>query len=117
MKNAKFVTSIKYIWDSPITCEMLKTYESEGEKCASWKDHYAKYRETRLAYKDKNRLGNCENTLFLSADMHKVILLPRLSGYKMCLLTKRTWAFNGTKASVVGMMKMLPRPLSKLWTL
>ena len=39
--------------------DMLKTCESECEKCTSWKDHYAKYRETPLAYKeDKNRVGN-----------------------------------------------------------
>ena len=67
----------------------LSTCKGECEKCSLWKDHYKKYYETRSAYKnDKDLVGIESDRLFLSADMRKVILLPRLPGYKVCVFTK-----------------------------
>ena len=96
--------------------DMLETCERECEKCTSWKDHYAKYRETRLAYKeDKNLVGNYGNTLFLSADMQKVILLPRLPGYKICLFTKRIVVINQSFAPINKEEVNKKRSLDVLW--
>ena len=96
--------------------DMLETCERECEKCTSWKDHYAKYRETRLAYKEvKNLVGNYGNTLFLSADTQKVILLPRLPGYKICLFTKRIVVINQSFAPINKEEVNKKRSLGVLW--
>ena len=68
-----------------------------------------------------------DDTLYLSSDMQKVILIPRLPGYKVCLFTKRMvvinqsfapiatadvqqkkpWVSCGTRGLPAEMMKML----------
>ena len=64
-------------------------------KCMFYRDHVEKERQSRIAYEaDKrqqvqNNHENDKTTLFVSCDMQKVILLPRLPGYKLSLFTKR----------------------------
>ena len=65
------------------------------DKCISWEKHQERYREARKEYEaDKELVGSDENTMYLSADMQKVILLPRMPGYKVCLFTKRIVVIN-----------------------
>ena len=95
--------------------DMLKTCESKCEKCTSLKDHYAKYRETWLAYKeDKNLVGNCENTCFCP-QTEKDILLPRLPGYKVRLFTKRIVVINQSFAPINKEEVRLKKSLGFLW--
>ena len=92
--------------------DMMTTCNGECEKCSLWKDHYKKYCETRSAYKnDKYLVGIESDTLFQSADMQKIILLPRLPEYKVCIFTKRLVVINQSFAPLnkeeVGKKKSL----------
>ena len=50
--------------------------------------------------KMKEKCEETEDELFLSADMQKVILLPRLLGFKLCLFTKRVVVINESFAPI-----------------
>ena len=65
---------------------------------------------------DKKKFEETEDELFLSADMQKVILLPRLPGFKLCLFTKRAVVINESFApiSAKGRERGL-RALGVLW--
>ena len=69
--------------------------------CAKWKEHITRYSETRMAYKeDKENVASQRDTLYLSSDMQKVILIPRLPGYKVSLFTKRIVVINQSFAPI-----------------
>ena len=65
---------------------------------------------------DKKKCEETEDELFLSADMQKVILLPRLPGFKLCLFTKRVVVIHESFApiSTKGRERGL-RALGVLW--
>ena len=57
--------------------------------------------ESRQDYVADNELATTDNsTVFLSADLQKVVLLPRMPGYKKCIFTSRLIAFNMTFAPI-----------------
>ena len=76
--------------------------DPECQICSQWLEHKHKYSLTRIAYQlDKDAAKDLtNNTLYLSSDMQKVILLPRLPGYKLCLFTKRLVVINPTFAPI-----------------
>ena len=61
------------------------------QQCAQYHDHVRAYRETRNAYRSEE---NVDDTMKMSVDMQKVILLPRLPTFKRCLFTKRVVTIN-----------------------
>ena len=72
---------------------------SECTQCKLFSEHKIKYHEAREAYDFDKSLVNCDPELvLLSVDMQKVILLPRLPGFKTCMFTKRLVCFNATFA-------------------
>ena len=74
--------------------------DPECQICSQWLEHKHKYSLTRIAYQlDKDAAkDSTNNTLYLSSDMQKIILLPRLPGYK--LFTKRLVVINQTFAPI-----------------
>ena len=76
--------------------------DPECQICSQWLEHKHKYSLTRIAYQlDKDAAkDSTNNTLYLSSDMQKVILLPRLPGYKLRLFTKRLVVINQTFAPI-----------------
>ena len=70
-------------------CTICSKHKIHKELCAL---SLKKYDE------DKERSLTDKSIIFLSADLQKVILLPRLPGYKVCLFTSRLITFNMTSA-------------------
>ena len=81
-----------------------------------------KKNQAREAYhNDKEKVDQLSklkqtDTLFLSSDMQKVILLPRLPGFKLCLFTKRIITINQSFAHIKRKgTKLDIKPLGVLW--
>ena len=63
--------------------------DKKSEDCQQWMKHKQNYVETRTVYNaDKRAISKGPEKLCLSSDMQKVILLPRLLGFKLNLFTK-----------------------------
>ena len=74
----------------------------ECQKCDAWTQHINKSYESRNAYrKDADTYPEPEKYC-VSADLQKVIMLPRLPGVKKCVFTRRIIAFNETFAPLVA---------------
>lgn len=65
------------------------------EICKSWQIHKKKFTVARKAYKeDVKKSKIVSDTLFFSADLQKVIMLPRLEMFKSVIFTPRIIVFN-----------------------
>ncbi len=90
--------------------------DAECVECETWLSHKRKYRITRAAYKhDKESVDANGDTVYLSSDMQKVILLPRLPGYKLCMFTKRLVVINQTFAPINKEEVHKKKALGVLW--
>ena len=73
----------------------------ECDLCSSWDMHMESARVSRMHYKN-----DCEKVAadeaFLSCDMQKIIMLPRMPGIKTCMFTRRLVAFHETFAPLGG---------------
>ncbi|XP_037038548.1 uncharacterized protein LOC119076034 [Bradysia coprophila] len=69
--------------------------------CVEFQFHKKKYTESRALY-DKQRLLNTETKSFYSADLEKVIMLPRLEMFKEVIFSSRLSAYNHTFAPLGG---------------
>ena len=80
--------------------------DDECEKCISFRVHREAYVLTRKTYEtdaaDNKKNSKTKQVLYVSCDMQKVILLPRLPGYKLSLFTKRVVTINQTFCPVKG---------------
>jgi len=103
--------------------EMKKYVEKEKlcskencDQCVQYKIHRQAYLETRAAYTaDKDAVGENDDELYLSSDMQKVILLPRLPGFKLNLFTKRLVVLNQTFAPLNKKEISTKKALGVLW--
>lgn len=84
-------------------CESHKLHNSlhskenldpECENCKAWDSHIKRAKIARQMYRDdaQNAIGS--STLYFSADLQKVIMLPRLEMFKSVIFTQRIIAFN-----------------------
>ena len=70
--------------------------------CDDWVEHIKLASASRAAYrKDRDTYPN-DGEFYFSADMQKVIMLPRLPGNKTALFTRRIIAFHETFAPLVA---------------
>ena len=71
--------------------------DPECQICSQWLEHKHKYSLTRIAYQmDKDAAkDSANNTLYLFAPT-----ITRISGYKLCLFTKRLVVINQTFAPI-----------------
>ena len=77
----------------------VKSCSDDCTICSKYKIHKELYALSLKKYdEDKERSLTDKSIIFLSADLQKVILLPRLPGYKVCLFTSRLITFNMTFA-------------------
>ena len=78
--------------------------QSNCEPCMLWNVHMESARISRSHYKQDVARKLEDHEAFLSVDMQKVIMLPRLPGVKTCLFTRRLVAFHETFAPLGGKM-------------
>lgn len=84
------------------------------EKCLCWKSHITKANEARSAYKlDKELSLENNNTIYFSADLQKVIMLPRLDMFKKVIFCPRIIVFNQSFVPIGKKQNKLPVAL--LW--
>ena len=82
------------------------------EMCKKWKLHIEKANASRCEYqKDKNAQN--PNMPVFSADLQKVIMLPRMDTFKSVVFTKRIIAFNETFAPLGS--TNVNQPVAVLW--
>ena len=71
------------------------------KKCEDFMDYILRRNRSRKDYeKDKELTALDNNTLYMPCDLQKVILLPRLPGYKRSIFTSHLIAFNMTFAPI-----------------
>ena len=106
-EECDFCESIKYHdckAELPVSESSTDTERLEGinagvcEECDSWVRHFENAKLSRTAYRNDADRYPEPGKLFLSGDMQKVVLLPRLPGMKKCIFTRRIIAFNETFA-------------------
>ncbi len=85
-------------------CESFKIHmDSAGnhdqnscEICADWNEHKAHAIEARTLYDKYADMKLNNDTLCMSADLEKVIMLPRLNQFKVAIFTRRLSIFHET---------------------
>lgn len=83
--------------------------------CKKWKVHIDYATEARELYKIQGKLAETNNDkAYFSADMQKVIMLPRLDSYKIALFTRRLVTFNESFVPI-GSPNGHAKPLAVLW--
>ena len=72
----------------------------KGVDCERWIKHMSGAIQSRNHYQMDAKRYAVEDTVVRSADLQKVIMLPRMPGNKTAMFTRRMVAFHGTFASV-----------------
>ena len=83
--------------------EMKKTKTDVYDNCSDcniFKQHIMKANASREAYTAEKMRDLKDDEKVLSADLQKVIMMPRMPGLKQCIFTKRLVTFNETFAPV-----------------
>jgi hypothetical protein len=95
-------------------CEECVAYHIHQEEgchdecvvCAEWHTHIERAKTSRNLYQEdvvKSKASDSEATSkYVSVDLQKVVLLPRLPGLKSCMFTRRLVAFHLTFAPLGG---------------
>lgn len=104
-------------------CEEFKLHEhnesnldDECEICSKWKIHIKLAKDSRELYRKyaENETERTENSeLCVSADLEKVIMLPRLEMFKQIIFAPRLTTYNQTFAPVGKKSKQ--KPFAVLW--
>lgn len=67
----------------------------ECNDCQSYQKHKNQYTNARLEYQQDSELSiNDTSTAYYSADLQKVVMLPRMEGFKVVVFTRRIIVFN-----------------------
>uniref|UniRef100_A0A2S2NS37 DUF7869 domain-containing protein n=1 Tax=Schizaphis graminum TaxID=13262 RepID=A0A2S2NS37_SCHGA len=83
-------------------CEQFKLHEhnknsiqEDCETCITWKKHETKYTDARNLYKiHSSQKDNINYCVTVSADLQKVIMLPRAEMFKKVIFTRRIIAYH-----------------------
>lgn len=81
--------------------------------CKEWEVHKQKAEQSREAYKKFSQNELPEGTICFSCDLQKIVMLPRVDGFKSVIFLKRLIAYNETYAPV-GKKSNL-KPLLCVW--
>ncbi|CAG9818149.1 unnamed protein product [Phaedon cochleariae] len=83
------------------------------ESCKAWENHISKAKNAREKYRtDAANAGSDETSLIVSADLEKVIMLPRIM-FKQVIFCQRIIVFNESFVPI-GKKQQI-RPFSCLW--
>ncbi|KAF6216216.1 hypothetical protein GE061_000556 [Apolygus lucorum] len=68
--------------------------QEDCESCEKWKSHHEKYQEARIEYQRDAAKPYSPDEVIVSADLQKVIMLPRADEFKEVIFIPRVIAFN-----------------------
>jgi len=103
-------------------CEKYNLHDPNHQKnsllescniCQNWTAHTRRAREARKQYRwdaDENRSSH---RVLFSADLEKVVMLPRIDMFKTVLFTRRIIAFNESFVPVGGKQSL--KPMAVIW--
>lgn len=84
------------------------------DECRKWHDHIQRADASRAEYRqDRDTVSVSSNTIIFSADLQKVIMLPRIDVFKTVLFTRRIIAFNESFVPLGS--NPLHNPVAVLW--
>lgn len=81
--------------------------------CDKWQLHINLAVKSRELYQEQANLSSNADTVYVSVDLQKVIMLPRIDGFKRVIFSKRLIAYNESFVAL-GSTKKLP-PFAVLW--
>ena len=104
-------------------CIMYEQHEHDGndeigntcKKYDGWKLHVERAKVSRELYRVDAALEPSPSSAYFSADMQKVIMLPRIPGVKTAVFTKRLVAFHETFAPSLGKFSGNIKPTGVIW--
>lgn len=105
------------------TCETFLIHNPQHNKtnicdnceiCTSWNEHMIKAKESRIAYKT-DRESTEPNTVYFSADLEKVIMIPRIDMFKRVIFCPRVIVFNQCFVPLGGTKHGKLKPIAILW--
>lgn len=107
-------------------CELCESYqihnpehkpESLNENCdicCTWRDHIKKAKDSRTRYNLDKEYNYDENTLCVSVDLQKIVMLPRLEMFKRAIFAQRLTTYNESFVPV-GKIRTGRFPFAVLW--
>ena len=104
-------------------CEAFSLHSAEHTRdnlnqtcdvCIKWQNHIRKAGESRQEYRNDSATENCNSShVMFSADLQKVIMLPRMESIKTVLFTHRIMTFNESFVPLGD--KTTEKPVAVLW--
>lgn len=93
----------------------IDSFQEECDICSKWQTHIKLAKESRQLYREQAAAvtDNNNNTIFVSVDLQKVIMLPRIDSFKRIIFAKRLVAYNESFVCL-GSTTKLP-PFAVLW--
>jgi hypothetical protein len=88
--------------------------EAECSICVQYSQHHEKYTKARQLYSGHKDLPQNEKQIYFTADLEKVIMLPRMETFKSVIFCQRLIAFNQTFAPV-GKITNSIKPVTVIW--
>lgn len=105
------------------TCEVFKMHDPKHtqqnpipdcESCQAWENHISQAKNAREKYRsDAADAGSDEKSIIVSADLEKVIMLPRIDMFKQVIFCQRIIVFNESFVPV-GKKQQI-KPFACLW--
>ncbi|XP_030748954.1 uncharacterized protein LOC115885491 [Sitophilus oryzae] len=105
------------------TCEIFKMHDPKHtqqnlipdcESCKAWENHISKAKNAREKYRtDAANAGSDETSIIVSADLEKVIMLPRIDMFKQVIFCQRIIVFNESFVPI-GKKQQI-KPFACLW--
>jgi len=103
-------------------CEEMSLHNPEHKKdalkddcdmCLKWKSHIEQAEAARQEYGTDRDAAIDDDSIIFSADLEKVIMLPRMDTFKTALFTRRIIAFNESFVPLGASRKY--KPLAVIW--
>ena len=95
--------------------KVVEPCKADCKICIDQNTHINRVIKARDDYtKDKKMLTD-KDTIYLSSDMQKVILLPRMPGYKQCQFTSRLVTINQTFSPIGNVNIYKRKSTAILW--
>lgn len=82
--------------------------------CSNWLIHHERYKKARELYSVHKKEPQNSSQVFFSADLEKVIMLPRLDTFKAAIFCQRLVCYNQTFAPL-GKIDISSKPLAVIW--
>lgn len=90
-----------------------ETLEPDCEECKKWNTHILRAKRSRELYQQDCNKPQTNDTIKVSVDLQKIIMIPRIEMFKKAIFTQRLIAYNESFVPL-GKCKQSP-PYAVLW--